>query len=171
MGLNLLKKGEDFRMKKEKGKIGYSIFTVLITFFLIINLFLQNSANKCETERGDLFMEIITSSVYLNLNKVESVIKQQSAIDYLINEEQGYKFSSDALAIINSLPQEVKSLQTNIGKELDYIEYLQNQLNIKNCRKKQMFANGFLFIALIFSLITVGYGFEIYKLYKIKRKN
>jgi len=143
----------------------------LITFFLIINLFLQNSANKCENEKDRLILEMIQSSVFLNINKIESQIKIQYSINYKINEEQNYKYSPDALAIINSLPQEVKSLQTNIDKELDYIEYLQNQLNIKNCRKKQMFANGFLFIALIFSLITVGYGFEIYKLYKIKRKN
>lgn len=154
-------------MKKEKSMVILATLSFLVSIFLTINIILQNEESEC-------------------LKKVEEMQKNVTEqYLHLIHSTQGLFFIFTNLLIANHtnlvvsenkivIPIEpnLQNFTTNITNSMSDaqkdISSLQKQITIKKdeCNKKSLSATGVLYIALVINLVSVLYGFLIYRLYK-----
>ena len=150
-------------MKKEKSKVIFGILTVLVTVFLILNILFQNFFSNCEKE-VNVIQENITESWF------RVAIQQSHALSFFELQILNPQNTSQ----IKETNPKVKSwwemfgLMTNGSKAtLSNIEIMKNQsqIEIEKCKKIDVWVDIWLYLALVFSLVTIGYGALIYKLY------
>lgn len=154
-------------MKKEKYKILLTALTIIATFFLTINLYIQEKENNCRLEVNNLYFDYVTKYSEHNQKLGELFFLVQSGlIENLTNikiEEKNIYWSSDKKLI----PSLTKQFST-ITKVLDELEDIPNRINLKtkNCNYLAKWKISSLYIALVLIIVSLILNIFILKLYK-----